>query len=36
MTTRFQSAQRVVVSFVGAVFFAAVAVATAVPVIPVA
>ncbi len=36
MTTRFQSAQRIVVSFVGALFFAAIAVGAAVPVIPVA
>jgi hypothetical protein len=36
MTTRLQSAQRVLVSFVGAIFFAAIAVGTAVPVIPVA
>ena len=36
MTTRFQSAQRILLSFVGALFFAAVAVGTAVPVIPVA
>jgi hypothetical protein len=36
MTTRFHSAQRIVVSFMGALFFAAVAVGTAVPVIPVA
>lgn len=36
MTTRFQSAQRVIVSFVGALFFAAIAVGTAVPVLPVA
>lgn len=36
MTARFSAAQHVVVSFVAALFFAAVAVGAAVPVIPVA
>ncbi len=36
MTNRFQSAQRVIVSCVGALFFAAIAVGTAVPLIPIA
>lgn len=36
MSLRFASAQRVVVSFVGALFFAAIAVSAAVPVLPVA
>lgn len=36
MLYRFESAQRVAVSFIGALFFAAVAIGAAVPVLPVA
>lgn len=36
MSLRFETAQRIALSFVGALFFAAVAVSAAVPIIPVA
>jgi hypothetical protein len=36
MSLRFETVQRVALSFVGAVFFAAIAVSTATPIIPIA
>jgi hypothetical protein len=36
MLLRFETAQRIALSFVGAVFFAAIAVAAATPIIPIA
>lgn len=36
MSFRFETAQRIAVSFVGALFFAAIAVGTATPIIPIA
>ncbi len=36
MSLRFKTAQRIAISFVGALFFAAIAVGTAVPIIPIA
>lgn len=36
MTLRFETAQRIAVSFVGALVFAAIAVSTAAPIVPIA
>jgi hypothetical protein len=36
MTFRFESAQRIAVSFVGAVIFAAIAISAAAPIVPIA
>jgi len=36
MSLRFETAQRIAISFVGALFFAAVAITTAAPIIPIA
>lgn len=36
MTTRFESVQRIAISFVGALVFATIAITTAAPIVPIA